>query len=374
MTTIFAQTLFLFLFLFPFVVYANLRGATSDPHMRMLNVMRRANGMDSASTPGQGGAGADHSMAAGLTRSAAKNIPDIIVKASQMPSVAPSQAPSNTGPPVPPRGVVAPSDLDSCSVTLDVICRESSTGLPCDEMNLIVDECLELPTYISFRYNGGDCNQSSNIQPTYDFACEDFYGGPPTDQEESSFIVTTNVDTGVIYHADFVRVGELFIVEEIDGAFPSAMNITVYSSADTSPQNVLQTVVMDTSCSQNLFLADRYGSFHLVGFVNELQGNVTTFVGATYSYVVSNAATESGTSGTATLSTLTSISNELVNLTEQVNGVALTTNDSLLVEMAFIVDLSVRLRYTVFSTVQGVSPGGFVCRASQFDSFIAGIF
>lgn len=70
MTTIFAPTLFLFLF--PFVVYANLRGATSDPHMRMLNVMRRANGMDSASTPGQGGAGADHSMAAGLTRSAAE--------------------------------------------------------------------------------------------------------------------------------------------------------------------------------------------------------------------------------------------------------------------------------------------------------------
>jgi hypothetical protein len=264
------------------------------------------------------------------------------------------------------------SGLESCNGTLDVICRENSTGLPCDEFSLVMDECLELPSYMSFRYNGGDCNQSSNIQPPEAFVCEDFHGGgPPTDEEESSFIVATNVNNGDIHHAEFVRVGELFTVKEIDGAFPSAMNITVYSSADTSPQSILQTVVMDTSCSQNMFLTDRYGSFHLVGFINEPQGNVTSFVGATYSYFVSNAATESG-SEALILSTLTSITNEFVNLTEQVNGVVLPTTDSLVVKTAFIVDLSARLLYTIFSTVQGVAPGGFVCRATHFDSFTAG--
>ena len=137
---------------------------------------------------------------------------------------------------------------------------------------------------MSFRYNGGDCNQSSSIQPPEAFVvCDDFHGGgPPTDEEESSFNVTTTVNNGVIHHADFVRVGELFTVEEIGGAFPSAMNITVYSSADTFPQNILQTVVMDTSCSQNVFLTHRYGSFHSVGFIKKPQGNVTKFVGATY--------------------------------------------------------------------------------------------
>ena len=223
---------------------------------------------------------------------------------------------------------------------------------------------------MSFRYKGGDCNQSSNIQPPEDFVCEDFHGGPPTNQGESCFIVTTNVDNGVIHHADFVRVGELFTVEEIDGAFPSAMNITVYSSNNTSEQNILQTVVMNTSCSQNLFLTDRYGSFHLIGFVNELQGNVSSLVDATYSFVVSNAATEFG-SGTATLNLLTSISNEFYNLTEEVNGMVLSTNDSMVVQMAFIIDLSVLMRYTVFSIVQAVSPGGFVCRDQYFDAFIA---
>ena len=57
-------------------------------------------------------------------------------------------------------------------------------------------------------------------------------------------------------------------------------------------------------------------------------------------------------SGTAIfISTLTSISNEFVNLTKQVNGVVLSsTNDSLVVESAFLVDLSVLLRYTVVTS------------------------
>jgi hypothetical protein len=83
------------------------------------------------------------------------------------------------------------------------------------------------------------------------------------------------------------------------------------------------------------------------------------------------AATESG-KGALILSTLTSITNEFVNLTEQVNSVVLLMSDALVVKTAFIVNLSAHLLYTVFGTVQGVSPGGFVCRATHFDSFTAG--
>ena len=273
--------------------------------------------------------------------------------------------------------------LDSCIVTLDVICHDNSTGLSCSDSAFGFSTshvCIELPTSMSFRYMGGNCSQSFNTQNPQIFQCEDLDGGPPTDQGESSLIVATNVDNSVIHHAAVVRVGGIFTAGDIDGVFPSSMSITVYSSPG---QNVLQTFVLDTSCmTGHTFLTDRYGSFHLVGFGNELQGNVTSFVDVTYSYVVTNPATESGSTNfdtsTVTLETLISISNgfggfnPVVNLTEQVNGVVLSTNASLVIQVAVIVDLSVRTWYTFFSTVQGVSPRGATCSASHFHEFIAG--
>ena len=273
--------------------------------------------------------------------------------------------------------------LDSWNVSLNVNCYRTN-GRHCSEVDLTVAthtvECLMLPTAMIFRYTGGDCSQSFNIQDTLVNGCEDLDGGPPTDQGESSIIVAINSDNGVVYHAALVRVGDVFTVEEKDGVFSSSLSITIYSSTeDSQGENVLQTFVLDTSCDQVTFLWDHYGSFRLVGYANEVQGNLTSFIELYYDFTIANPATESGvTSDTAILITLTFLASpshaqEYFSLIEQVDGLVLSTNDSLVTSTTIFVDLSLpRQSYKAFSAVVAFSPDGFECRASHFDSFIVG--
>jgi hypothetical protein len=248
----------------------------------------------------------------------------------------------------------------------------------CDSINIAPAECTEFVYVLTFRFNGGDCLQSNNIQDPRIYQCEDYFGGPPTQEETGaeSFLVITDIKgQGINYYNGPIFVGDTFNITNIlpNPVIVANVNATFYDG-EVSPQNLRQTMIIHTSCSQVTFLKDRYGALELIGFGNPSQGYLACIVPVSFNFAIQNTAEGFN----AEIQTLTSITNfdppnDVLNFTAEVAGKTLGPGDSLPVSSDSIdIDLSIRKRYTVFTTVQGVSPDGFSCRGSDFTNFTAG--
>jgi hypothetical protein len=220
--------------------------------------------------------------------------------------------------------------------------------------------------------------QSNNIQDPRIYQCEDFMGGPPTSDElgaESYLLITDIKGEGINYYNGPVFVGDVFNITNIspNPVIVANVNATFYDG-EPSPENMRQTMVIHTSCSQVTFLKDRYGALELVGFGNPSQGYLTCNTPVSFKFIIENTASAFN----AVLQTLTSITNfdspnDVLNYTSEIAGRDLDPGSEFPVSSEVItIDLSVRKRYTVFTTVQGVSPEGFSCRGSDFTNFTAG--
>jgi hypothetical protein len=233
---------------------------------------------------------------------------------------------------------------------------------------------------MSFRYDGGDCENSNNIQDAQIFQCEDYFGGPPDVNEigAESFIVATDIKgLGINYFTGIVPVGgEFNTTNPIDGALVgSNMNVTIYEG-EAGRQNIRQTMLIHTSCSQVTFLKDRYGALLLIAFENAPQGFVDCFFDIKFRYTVSSISDT-----TATLDTMTSIASGFappqpgfLDFTADVAGTALPPgqNLTLLETEAFEIDFSTRIRYTFVTTIQG-NNDGFACRENDRETFAIGL-
>jgi hypothetical protein len=277
-----------------------------------------------------------------------------------------------------------PSDL--CFAQVDVECvppvnPEDINGdrfEDCDSINIAPAECTEFVYVLTFRFNGGDCLQSNNIQDPRIYQCEDYFGGPPTQEEigaESYLIITDIKGQGINYYNGPILVGDIFNITNIlpNSVIVANVNATFYDG-EPSAENLRQTMVIHTSCSQVTFLKDRYGALELIGFGNPSQGYLTCIVPVSFNFFIQNTAVGFN----AVIQTLTSISNfdppnDFLNFTPIVAGTTLGPGDSLpVISQPIDIDLSVRKRYTVFTTVQGISPEAFSCRGSKFTNFTAG--
>jgi hypothetical protein len=234
-----------------------------------------------------------------------------------------------------------------------------------------------------FRYNGGDCSGSFNIQPDTLFICEDYQGGPPTEDGVESYIIASSLDGGDVYFAGFIPVGEEFTALAVGDKFPANMNITIYDpngSEDATvivqPSNILQTVIYHSSCSQNLFLKDRFGSVQLVVFVNIDQGTVSCFVNATLSFTIDVPVEIEGDMVELTaLTVITNIDNGnggIYDLSEKVAGTIITKEMPFVIQQKILLDLTVRQKYTALSTIVGRTDEGKTCFGTDFFEFTAG--
>jgi hypothetical protein len=229
---------------------------------------------------------------------------------------------------------------------------------------------------MGFRYNGGDCSQESNVQDPQLYQCRDLFGGPPVEIGEESYILVQDIKgLGIIFFEGFVPVGDQFTMTNGGSEVLAAnVNVTIYNTDVVIPSNIRQTMIIHTSCSQVTFLKDRYGAIELLSFNNTIQGFVSCFVDLTLGFDVVN--TVNGFN--VVLESLTSVTNfdmpnNFLNFTEEVSGVSLGPGEALPRFSTMVtIDLSVRQRYTVFSTVQGGSPDGFSCRSTDFLNFTAG--
>jgi hypothetical protein len=309
------------------------------------------------------------------------------------PSPSPTIKPPPTKPPtpVPTTPTVAPvtsspSSLAQCQAELIVECIppvNETSGIPYENCDFPPVQCHETATLMTFRYDGGDCSDSFNIQDPTVYTCQDFFGGPPRIDEigvESLIVVTDDKDMSIIYFTGIVPVGGSFNITNPKGddlLLGSNVNVTIYEG-DKSPKNIRQTMTINTDNSEVTFIKDRFGSLFLIAFQNSLQGFVDCFFDVFFRY----SATNSG-ARVSTVETLTSIVGGFfpdnsprakLNFTTEVAGTALPPNKEVVLAESgpLTIDYSSRKSYSVLSNMQ-LSTNGNICKTTTFLIITAGV-
>ena len=270
---------------------------------------------------------------------------------------------------------VPPPPIEACNVEVDLECKmdpsqtiDGSTS--CDVIIPIATRCDNRAAVMTWRFNGGDCEQSFNIQEADKFTCTDFAGGAPT--EGSAWLTVTSVkDESDVYFDGEVRVGDLFSMfagNTNKGKFDADSFFYVYS--DSSKTNLLQLSSVHTSCSQNLFLKDKFGSVQLLIFENEF-GLFTCFVQATYGFTLTNqGAADSGTIVEFT-STTNGVADDCLSAIPDGGG-TVQPGDTVIVDKQVLIDMTVRQEYNTVAYIRAETPGGFSCDDTSTLQFTAG--
>ncbi len=273
--------------------------------------------------------------------------------------------PTATAPTIPP--TMAPTE--ECDIAIDVDCVPDDANVnatTCEALPPLVTICEQRPTWMQFKYYGGDCNQSANMQ-SEKFFCTDFAPIPQDPEAEVYLTATGRNDAEEIFFAGNVKINDLYNVTDPSGnRLPADMNLTVYESEGGT---ILQRVQYHSSCSQNLFLKDRYGASQLVAFFNELQGLVDCFITSNFTFTIQNNGTLP-----ATLDSLVALTTPFgpFDLTDEVLAQEIDVGETFIVTLPVVIDLSVRQRYTVLATITGTFTGSAPCSSSDFLDFIAG--
>jgi len=284
-------------------------------------------------------------------------------------------APPTPRPTLPPLEPILPpssAPTSPCTIEFNSTCIPPAGADDCRAIPPAVQQCEGRPLKMGMLYNGGDCSQSFNIQEEDKFTCEDIGNGPPTiDGEQSYIVVIAKKDPDIVYHSDWVEVGSMYYLSDNDERFEADQNITIYSSDVLTPANTLQKVLYHSSCSQNLFLKDRFGASQLVEWFNEEQGLISCFANATFDLVVTIPLDIRGDS--ITLASLISITSwGVFNLTDEVFGLTLSPGDSVEASFSVTLDLTTRQQYSLLTEIIGTTDTGAECRGVDFYAFVAG--
>jgi hypothetical protein len=298
------------------------------------------------------------------------------------PAATPGPTPS---PSVAPTGAPSPAPTTAC--VIDVAINGCFNYTPPFDNN-----CAGRPVRLEFRYNGGDCSQSDNLQDRQKFDCFDLEppegSGPPglIAGTEAYVLATALGGPDDVYFEGFVPIGETFTLNEdfFYDKLAADMNVTFYDPKGSDDpatilvgENIMQTMFIHLSCSQPLYLLDRFGAAQVVEWIEDDGRVVTTRIGTTTGDLVLTLNT-TGIDGVdqVVLTEMNIISNTegFINKTDEVAGIVLSPGD--VVELSPInvtLDLSQRMRYTFFTTVVGTSLDGSVeCNGFDFHECIVG--
>lgn len=179
----------------------------------------------------------------------------------------PPDLPPTPAPTPPPTPAPSPSPTSTCIIDVAL------AGCPEPDLELN-QNCEGRPQVITFRYLGGSCAQSDNFQPRQKFTCEDFGGGPPTAQGSPSYIVATRRGGGDVYFEGPVPVGEKYTLNEDKtfGKLSADMTLQIF---DSQGGTLLQSTDVHLSCSQALFLFDKFGASQVTEWI-ETDGRIVT--------------------------------------------------------------------------------------------------
>lgn len=270
--------------------------------------------------------------------------------------------------PVPPP---SPMMLTDCIINVSTFC-ETIGGLVCNNIPEVDTRCNDTPTRLRVRFNGGDCAESRNFQTKNIFACVDYNGSPSMDIGSEAFIVVNDAKgKNIMYYEGYLNVGEIFDITNNGNELEEILNVTIYSSHGKSSLDILQTMVFHSSCLEDLFLKDTFGSIQLVEFENQNQGVVSSFVDALLAFHILNEGEP-----VINLASLLSESNifETFNLTSKVKNELIPSGENLILAQPFQIDITSRREYAFNTKVIGTSGPSFECEYDDFLTFEAGNF
>lgn len=268
-------------------------------------------------------------------------------------------------PPSPP-----PSPAPTSTCIIDV----SLDG--CPEFDIELDnDCNGRPWVMEFKYNGGGCAQSNNLQPRQKFTCTDSAGGPPN-SNAVSYITATPRGGSDNYFSGSVAIGDKFVLNE-DRAFDKLaadMTITIFDREGGTP---LQTTDLHLSCSQPLFLFDRFGASQVTEWV-ETNGRVVSDkqldVKTGNITVALEPSADQKPVRLLQMSVLTNTQDEAFDFTPQVQGRVLEPGQSIILPgIAIDIELGLQTRYTFFTTIVGETLDGTnTCNGSDLLECVVG--
>merc|ERR1719491_430293 len=279
-----------------------------------------------------------------------------------------------TPPPTPnpsPFPSPAPSPAPTSSCVIDV----NLDG--CPQYNSSLDnDCQGRPWEITFRYNGGDCSQSDNLQPRQKFSCVDNSGGPSKAQGTTNYITAVPRGGSDLYFAGNVAVGEKYTLNEdrVFDKLSADMTITIFESQGGA---LLQTVDVHLSCSQPLFLFDKFGSSQVTQWV-ETSGRVVTDtqtgVETGTIEVALDTSNEQKPVRLLEMTVLTDTQDQPIDYTSQVAGQILAPGSSIeLPGFKIDIELGQQVRYTFFTTIIGETLDGTnMCNGNDMLECIVG--
>jgi len=269
-----------------------------------------------------------------------------------------------------PEPTPAPSPAPSPAPTSTCIIDVELDG--CPQYNLsLANNCEGRPQVITFRYNGGPCSQSDNLQTRQKFDCEDSNGGPPSTLGTESYIEAIPTKGGDLYFSGTVKVGEPFTLNQnlnFD-KLSADMTITAYTSSDRS--TLLQKNDVHLSCSQPLYLFDKFGSNQVIEWI-ETSGRVVTNrqsdVPTGNIKVQLDVSPDVKPVRLLEMQVITSAQDTPIDYTDQVAGKLLQPGVPLeLPGFDIDIDLSTRRRYTFFTTIIGETEDGTnMCNGNSF--------
>jgi len=146
------------------------------------------------------------------------------------------------------------------------------------------------------------------------------------------------------------------------------LNITIWKSADTRAETILQTVVFDGSCSQSLSLGDQFGASQLLTFVNELQGQQSSILDATITITMSNNKYLDTFLGNLQVKT----KDKILDFSEDVSDLILQYEQSIPHIYSYNIDLSVVRNNTIRTSVNACSVLGYPCSDTHLLHFMTG--
>jgi hypothetical protein len=224
--------------------------------------------------------------------------------------------------------------------------------------------------------NGGNCSQSYGVQKYMPdkYSCTDVArGGVPTTKGAAVYVVVTALkDPSIVYTSQYVAVGDTFPVNHNGQPFAADQNITIYSSNQIGPDTMLQTTHYQSSCSQNLYLLDRFGAVQILAWTNGAQGVVSVYANATVTVQVTVPSDIAGSS--LSFSSFYAVTNfGVFNFTDNVAGRSLVPGASVQVSFDITLDMTQPRRYTILVEIVGVTNTGKGCQGSAFYNFNAGV-
>ena len=243
--------------------------------------------------------------------------------------------------------------------------------------NISLDnDCQGRPQVITFKYTGGDCAQSQNYQSRQKFLCSPAIGpSAPTTVGTVNYIEAVPRGGGDFYFAGNVAVGEAYTLNEnLEFDKLSAdMTITIFESQGGA---VLQVVEVHLSCSQALFLFDKFGAHQVVKWI-ETDGRV---VEAQATVTTENFEIKLESSGVTKpvrlleMQVLTNAQEAPIDYTDDIKGIILKPGDAIqLPGFPIDIDLTQRIKYSFFTTIIGETEDGTnMCNGNDFHECTVG--